>query len=153
MSRRTEVSSKTPGAPPPRRRPSNKGVVAGSVTSIPRQPRSQSELSPTVFHKDTLDPGPNGPSIESVSVTKKKHIPAEIPPPLTLDEIALFKELPILTVGQIARVLQKPIPKIYEMSRARCSRPLPVFKSGKTLCSTWERIVEWREKGFKERMT
>jgi hypothetical protein len=87
----------------------------------------------------------------STRSTKKKHIPAEIPPPLTLDEIALFKELPILTVGQIARVLQKPIPKIYEMSRARCTRPLPVFRSGKTLGSTWDRIIGWREEGFKKR--
>jgi hypothetical protein len=77
--------------------------------------------------------------------------PPAIPAPLTLDEIALYKELPVLTVDQIARVLQKPVKQIYEMSRARASRPLPVFRSGKTLCSTWDRIVAWREDGFTKR--
>ena len=76
---------------------------------------------------------------------------SEIPAPLTLDEIRLFKELPALTLEQISRLLQKPIDKIYEMTRTRASRPLPVFKSGNTLCSTWAKIQQWIEEGFEER--
>lgn len=75
----------------------------------------------------------------------------ESPKPLTLEEIALFKELPVLTLEQISRVLQKPGKKVYEMSRARAKRPLPVFKSGKSQCSTWAKIQEWIEGGFAEK--
>jgi hypothetical protein len=73
---------------------------------------------------------------------------AEIPTPLSLHEIALFKQLPVLTLDQIARVLQKPTSQVYEMSRTRANRPLPVFKCGKNLCSTWVKIQQWIDEGF-----
>jgi hypothetical protein len=63
----------------------------------------------------------------------------------------LYKALPVLTLEQISRVLQKPIANVYEMSRARAQRPLPVFKSGKTLCSTWAKIQQWIDEGFAEK--
>jgi len=71
--------------------------------------------------------------------------------PLTLEEIALYERLPVLTLEQIARVLQRTPEQVYEMSRARAKRPLPVFRSGKVLCSTWSKIQEWVEEGFEER--
>jgi hypothetical protein len=76
---------------------------------------------------------------------------SEIPAPLSLAEIALFKELPALTLEQIARVLQKPIKHVYEISRKRANRPLPVLKVGKHLYSTWPKIEQWIADGFAER--
>jgi hypothetical protein len=73
------------------------------------------------------------------------------PKPLSLEEIVLYKQLPLLTMEQIARVLQKPPNQVYEMSRRRASRPLPVFRSGKTLCSTWVKIQAWIDDGFAAR--
>ncbi len=90
----------------------------------------------------------------------KKNAPAkkfrrksvtEIPKPLTPDEVSQFKQLPVLTPEQIGRVLQKTIKQVYEMSRARAKRPLPVFKSGNTIGSTWDRIIVWRDARFAER--
>lgn len=85
---------------------------------------------------------------------KKQHlavVPPATPKPLSLEEIALYKQLPLLTMEQIARVLQKPLNQVYEMSRRRASRPLPVFRSGKTLCSTWMKIQTWIDEGFAAR--
>jgi hypothetical protein len=76
---------------------------------------------------------------------------SEIPTPLTLDEIRLFKELPALTLDQIARVLQKPIKHVYEISRKRANRPLPVVRVGKSLYSTYPKIEQWIADGFAER--
>jgi hypothetical protein len=76
---------------------------------------------------------------------------SRVPAPLSLEEIALFKQLPALTLAQVARVLQKPVKCIYEMSRGRAKRPLPVFKSGRVLCSTYAKIEAWIEEGFTER--
>jgi hypothetical protein len=70
------------------------------------------------------------------------------PEPLGLEEISLYQKLPVLTLEQIARVLQKTTAQVHEMSRARATRPLPVFRSGKTLCSTWQKIQQWVEEGF-----
>jgi hypothetical protein len=78
-------------------------------------------------------------------------VPPATPKPLSLEEIVLYKQLPLLTMEQIARVLQKPLNQVYEMSRRRASRPLPVFRSGKALCSTWERIQAWIDEGFAAR--
>jgi hypothetical protein len=75
----------------------------------------------------------------------------EIAAPLSLDEIALFKQLPVLTLEQVARVLQKPTKQVYEISRTRAKRPLPVFKAGKSLCSTWQKIQQWIDEGFAEK--
>jgi hypothetical protein len=94
----------------------------------------------------------NRKRLNTVSPTKRHKVKSkDILDPLTLDEIALFKQLPLLTLQQIARVLQKPIEQIYEMARARARRPLPVFKSGRTICSTWAKIQAWVDDGFEER--
>ena len=71
--------------------------------------------------------------------------------PLSLDEIVLYKQLPSLTVEQIGRMLQKTPKQVQEMTRARAARPLPVFRSGRTLSSTYAKIQEWIDEGFKER--
>jgi len=71
--------------------------------------------------------------------------------PLSLEEIALYKHLPSLTVEQIGRMLQKTTKQVQEMTRARAARPLPVFRSGRTLSSTYSKIQEWIDDGFKER--
>ena len=72
--------------------------------------------------------------------------------PLTPEEIVLYKQLPALTLEQVGRILQKrTVEQVYEMTRARAARPLPVFRSGKELRSTWAKIQQWIEDGFAER--
>jgi hypothetical protein len=71
--------------------------------------------------------------------------------PLSLEEIVLYKQLPSLTIEQIGRVLQKTPKQVQEMTRARAARPLPVFRSGRTLSSTYAKIQDWIDDGFKER--
>ena len=82
---------------------------------------------------------------------RKNSSVVEIPKPLTLEEITLFERLPVLTLEQIARVLQRTPEQVYEISRSRAKRPLPVFRSGKVLCSTWAKIQAWIDEGFEER--
>lgn len=89
--------------------------------------------------------------VPAVRSRKKSRKPAEIPQSLSLEEIALFKQLPSLTLDQIARMLQKTTAQVHEMSRTRAARPLPVFRSGRTVCSTWAKIQTWIEEGFAER--
>ncbi|PYR96674.1 MAG: hypothetical protein DMG58_23515 [Acidobacteria bacterium] len=84
--------------------------------------------------------------------SKKKSITLVSTEPLTSEEIALYKQLPALTLEQVGRILQKrTVEQVYEMTRARAARPLPVFRSGKELRSTWGKIQEWIEEGFAER--
>ena len=71
--------------------------------------------------------------------------------PLTLEEINQYKLLPALNLDQIARMLQKSNAQIHEMSRKRALRPLPVFKSGRQIFSTWARIQQWINEGFEKR--
>ena len=71
--------------------------------------------------------------------------------PLTSDEVAQYKLLPALNLEQIARMLQKSTPQVHEMSRKRALRPLPVFKSGRQIFSTWARIQQWIDEGFEKR--
>src|SRR5258708_7824487 len=82
---------------------------------------------------------------------RKNSSVVEIPKPLTLEEITLFERLPVLSLEQIARVLQRTPEQVYEMSRSRAKRPLPVFRAGKSLCSTWAKIQAWIDAGFEER--
>ena len=82
---------------------------------------------------------------------KKSRNLVEIPKPLTLEDIALFERLPALNLEQIGRVLQKTTKEVYEITRTRTKRPLPTFKVGKTVCSTWTKIIAWRDAGFAER--
>jgi hypothetical protein len=71
--------------------------------------------------------------------------------PLSLEEVTLYKQLPALTMEQIGRMLQKTSQQVLELTRARAARPLPVFRSGRTLSSTYARIQQWIENGFAER--
>jgi hypothetical protein len=72
-------------------------------------------------------------------------------PPLTLEEINQYKQLPALNLAQIAKLLQKTPAQIHEMSRKRALRPFPVFKCGRELFSTWARIQQWIDRGFEQR--
>jgi hypothetical protein len=81
-------------------------------------------------------------------MNRKKPVPIT---PLTAEEIALFQRLPVLTLEQIGRVLQKTPAQVYELARSRARHPLPVFRSGKTLYSTWAKIQAWIDEGFEER--
>ena len=71
--------------------------------------------------------------------------------PLTPEEIHQYKLLPALNLQQIARMLQKSTTQIHEMSRKRALRPLPVFKSGREIFSTWAHIQQWIDEGFEKR--
>lgn len=68
--------------------------------------------------------------------------------PLSMEEIAVFRQLPSLTMEQVGRMLQKTPAQVLEMTRARAARPLPVFRSGRTLSSTYQKIQEWIDAGF-----
>jgi hypothetical protein len=92
------------------------------------------------------------PQKKSVVSSKKKSVTLISSEPLTPDEIALYKQLPALTLEQVGRILQKrTVEQVYEMTRVRAARPLPVFRSGKELRSTWAKIQEWIDEGFAER--
>jgi hypothetical protein len=71
--------------------------------------------------------------------------------PLTPEEIHQYKQLPALNLEQIAKMLQKTPAQVHEMSRKRALRPLPVFKSGREIFSTWARIQSWIDEGFEQR--
>jgi hypothetical protein len=71
--------------------------------------------------------------------------------PLTPEEINQYKQLPALNLVQIAKMLQKTPAQVHEMSRKRAMRPLPVFKSGREIFSTWARIQQWIDEGFEWR--
>jgi hypothetical protein len=71
--------------------------------------------------------------------------------PLTPEEIHQYQQLPALNLVQIARMLQKTTAQVHEMSRKRAIRPLPVFKSGREIFSTWTRIQAWIDEGFEYR--
>ena len=73
------------------------------------------------------------------------------PAPLTPEEIAHYKQLPVLNLEQIGRMLQKTPAQVHEMSRKRAARPLPVFKNGRELGSTYARIEKWINEGFEQR--
>src|SRR5216683_4987839 len=89
---------------------------------------------------------------KSAVVLPKKSITLISIDPLTLEEIALYKQLPALTLEQVGRILQKrTVEQVYEMTRRRASRPLPVFRSGKELRSSWTKIQQWIDEGFEER--
>src|SRR5260370_21934248 len=91
------------------------------------------------------------PAVAAPSVHKKKIATLISREPLTSEEISVYKQLPALTLEQVGRILQKrTVRQVYEMTRSRAARPLPVFRSGKELCSTWTKIQAWIDKGFEE---
>jgi hypothetical protein len=91
-------------------------------------------------------------SAKKKSASQKKLATFISTEPLTPEEIVLYKQLPALTLEQVGRILQKrTVEQVYEMTRVRAARPLPVFRSGKELRSTWAKIQQWIEDGFAER--
>ena len=91
-------------------------------------------------------------SVKKSAVGPKKSVTLISTDPLTSEEIALYKQLPALTLEQVGRILQKrTVEQVYEMTRSRAARPLPVFRSGKELRSTWAKIQDWIDEGFEER--
>ena len=71
--------------------------------------------------------------------------------PLSPEEISHYKQLPALSLEQVARMLLKTPAQVHEMSRKRALRPLPVFKSGREIFSTWAKIQTWIDEGFEQR--
>jgi len=54
---------------------------------------------------------------------------------------------PILTIEQVAERLQLKPSTIYELTRRRNSRPLPVLRAGKFLRFRWSEIEAWLTDG------
>jgi excisionase family DNA binding protein len=54
---------------------------------------------------------------------------------------------PILTPEQVAERLQIKARTVYELTRRRSARPLPVLKVGKYLRFRWSEIEQWLNEG------
>ena len=63
--------------------------------------------------------------------------------PLTVEEINQYKQLPVLTKGQIARVLQIRESTVLQLSRRRAKHRLPVFRVGRGIGSTYALVEKW----------
>ena len=50
---------------------------------------------------------------------------------------------PILTMEDVAQRLRIEPGSVYELTRRRCARPLPVFRVGKFLRFRWSEIEKW----------
>jgi excisionase family DNA binding protein len=54
---------------------------------------------------------------------------------------------PILTIEQVAERLQLSPSTVYELTRRRSRRPLPVLRAGKFLRFRWSQIEAWLVEG------
>lgn len=63
--------------------------------------------------------------------------------PLTTEEINQYKQLPVLTKSQIARVLQVQESTILQLSRRRAKHRLPVFRVGRGIGATYAMVERW----------
>ena len=63
--------------------------------------------------------------------------------PLTIEEINQYKQLPVLTKGQIARMLQIPESTVLQLSRRRAKHRLTVFRVGRGIGSTYALVEKW----------
>ena len=72
--------------------------------------------------------------------------------PLTVEEINQYKQLPVLTKGQIARVLQIHEDTVLQLSRRRAKHRLPVFRVGRGIGSTYALIERWLQERQAEAM-
>lgn len=63
--------------------------------------------------------------------------------PLTVEEINQYKQLPVLTKSQIARVLQIHESTVLQLSRRRAKHRLPVFRVGRGIGSTYALVENW----------
>ena len=54
---------------------------------------------------------------------------------------------PILTIEQVAKRLQLRPSTVYELTRRRNRRPLPVLRAGKFLRFRWSQIEAWLVEG------
>jgi len=57
---------------------------------------------------------------------------------------------PILTVEQVAERLQLKPSTIYELTRRRNRRPLPVLRAGKFLRFRWSEVEQWLNESREE---
>ncbi len=57
--------------------------------------------------------------------------------------VSIQSSEPILTIEQVAERLQLKPSTIYELTRRRNSRPLPVLRAGKFLRFRWSEIETW----------
>lgn len=79
---------------------------------------------------------------------KKNQQPVKVSSPVvhpTSNERPAFE--PILTPEQVAERLQIKPRTVYELTRRRSARPLPVLKVGKYLRFRWSEIEQWLNEG------
>jgi excisionase family DNA binding protein len=67
----------------------------------------------------------------------------EVPQPVAFTET--FE--PLLTIEQVAERLQLKPSTIYELTRRRNRRPMPVLRAGKFLRFRWSQIEAWLAEG------
>ncbi len=92
-----------------------------------------------------------GKERDSVPPKKKNQQPVNVssagvhPTPT---ELLSFE--PILTPEQVAERLQIKPRTVYELTRRRSARPLPVLKVGKYLRFRWSEIEQWLNEGRRD---
>jgi excisionase family DNA binding protein len=57
--------------------------------------------------------------------------------------VSIQSSEPILTIEQVAERLQLKPSTVYELTRRRSRRPLPVLRAGKFLRFRWSEIEAW----------
>jgi excisionase family DNA binding protein len=57
--------------------------------------------------------------------------------------VSIQSSEPILTIEQVAERLQLKPSTVYELTRRRSRRPLPVLRAGKFLRFRWSQIEAW----------
>jgi len=79
---------------------------------------------------------------------KKNQQPVKVSSPVvypTSNERPAFE--PILTPEQVAERLQIKARTVYELTRRRSIRPMPVLKVGKYLRFRWSDVERWLDEG------
>ncbi len=69
--------------------------------------------------------------------------------PRKKDPVAMKTE-PILTIEDVAQRLRIEPRTVYELTRRRARRPLPVLRVGKFLRFRWSHIEKWLDESLKE---
>jgi excisionase family DNA binding protein len=77
--------------------------------------------------------------------TKRKPVFKTLPGPTPLVSFE-----PILTIEDVAQRLRIEPRTVYELTRKRAKRPLPVLRVGKFLRFRWSHIEKWLDESLKE---
>jgi len=64
--------------------------------------------------------------------------------------VSIASSEPILTVEQVAERLQLKPSTVYELTRRRNGRPLPVLRAGKFLRFRWSEVERWLDESREE---